>query len=125
LNKTRPRILIVDDDPDFREILSRLLDHEGYQVVVSASGLGAIRHLASKTPPRAIVLDLRMPRLDGWAFLRVIRALGLSRSIPVIIVSAYVDEKPMPKKGVAAALSKPVDLNRVIAVVRTAVKNAA
>jgi CheY-like chemotaxis protein len=110
-------VLVVDDDPDFREILTKLLEHEGYEVRTSASGVGAIRHLASKNPPCVVVLDLRMPRMDGWALLRVMNALGLSGSIPVVVVSAYLDERPVPKDSVAAALTKPIDPSRVLRVV--------
>ena len=117
VHKTSPRILVVDDDPDFREILTQLLQHEGYRVVSSSTGLGAIRHLASKHPPCVVVLDLRMPRMDGWALLRVMGALGLTPGLPVVVVSAYADERPLPKKSIAAMLTKPIDPESIVDVI--------
>jgi CheY-like chemotaxis protein len=119
------RILVVDDDADFREILTRLLEHEGYAVVTSASGLGAIRHLTGAQLPSLILLDLHMPRLDGWKLLRIMRALGLAREIPVIVVSAYLEDRKLPRSRIAAALAKPVDPNDLMRTINRVFDRAA
>jgi two-component system response regulator MprA len=84
------KILVVDDDPSIREILSIQLTRLGYEVVAAADGLEAVESFKG-TPPDAILMDLMMPRLDGLAACQQIRALekkaGAKRT-PVLFLTA-------------------------------------
>ena len=81
-------ILVVDDDDDSRDILRSLLRDEGYRVVVARNGRLALDVLRLFTPD-LIVLDLKMPVLDGWGFDRERARNPRLRSVPVIVVSAF------------------------------------
>src|SRR4051794_34975510 len=84
---TTRRILLVDDDPEIRDSLASLLTDEGYQVATSRDGPQALAQL--RTPPAdLIILDLRMPVMDGWQFRTLQRADPMLSEIPVIAVSA-------------------------------------
>ncbi len=110
----RPTILIVEDDADTREMLGRFLELEGYQVETAANGRQALDRLEAGAPASVIVLDLMMPVMDGWQFRREqIRRAALA-SIPVIVVSAAGRER-MERIDANAILSKPVDLDELLA----------
>jgi signal transduction histidine kinase/DNA-binding response OmpR family regulator len=79
------KILVVDDDPQIREIVQRTLVKEGYEVSEAVDGQDALEKL-NADPPEIILLDLMMPRMDGFDFLLELRNSG--RSIPVIVVTA-------------------------------------
>ncbi len=106
----RPKILIVDDDPGFREFLSLFLEKEGYQVLLSENGLQALEVLEREMPD-LILLDLRMPEMEGLPFLETIRRRGLD--IPVIVITAYasLDSAVKAKKeGAFDYIPKPFKL---------------
>ncbi|MGE3622109.1 MAG: response regulator [Acidimicrobiia bacterium] len=81
-------VLVVDDEPMVREVVGRYLAREGIQVHESADGDSALAWLASNRPD-LVVLDIMLPGLDGLSLLRTLRAKG---NIPVILLSARVDE---------------------------------
>ena len=85
------KILIVEDDPDASESLSRFLSAIGHQVVCEADGRAALKTLF-KTDPDLIVLDLRLPVMDGLAFLKVIRSYLRFRSHPVFVTTGVGDD---------------------------------
>jgi len=98
-------VLVVDDDEDVRSSMADILRQAGYGVREAGSGLEALDVLSSG-PVRALLLDLRMPRGDGYAVLE-----ALENPPPVVIVSAYqVDEDEQARlvPEVAAVLKKPV-----------------
>ena len=101
-------ILVVDDDFDTREFLVLLVGDAGYHVVEAASGAAVLAAVAAQ-PVHAIVLDLRLPDMDGLAVCRQLRAHG-HRDLPIILVTA--DHTPDLKRrageaGVTAMLAKP------------------
>ena len=101
----RPTILVVDDDPQFRELYQSVLRFEGYDVTGASDGLGALQVIEEQLPS-LVILDLDMPRVDGWSVLRELAAHESTRSIPVIIVTGLdVTRSTVP---VAAVLKKPV-----------------
>ncbi|MGH7914412.1 MAG: response regulator [Candidatus Binataceae bacterium] len=103
--KQNSSILVVDDDADYCEALSELLSHEGYSVACAGNGRGALDYL-SHSIPSLIILDLRMPIMDGREFLRVQKLDPKLRSIPVVLTSGsgLIDDVE-----VSAVLHKPVD----------------
>jgi signal transduction histidine kinase/CheY-like chemotaxis protein/HAMP domain-containing protein len=81
-------ILVVDDDRSAREVEQRLLQHLGFRVAEAANGREAIDWLGSHSPPVAILLDLIMPEMDGFEFLKTLRGDQLLAQVPVVVVTA-------------------------------------
>jgi CheY-like chemotaxis protein len=100
-------VLIIDDDEGIRTALAELLELSGYQVVAAGDGQDALELLADGLEPNAIVLDLVMPRMDGWTFLSRLRADPKFHGVPVVVTSAVASEAP-PDADVY--LQKPFDL---------------
>jgi len=80
-------VLIVDDDPDVRALLRRMLEREGYTVDEADNGRVALERVRERAPG-AILLDLMMPEMDGFEFLEELRRDEAGRGIPVIVVTA-------------------------------------
>jgi CheY-like chemotaxis protein len=99
--KSRPRVLVVDDEPALREIASELLAGAGYEVVTAADGIDALRLLAEPLPD-VVITDVRMPRMSGWELLAVVRQRF--PQLPVIAVSADVGSEEFPPGMQADAL---------------------
>jgi DNA-binding response OmpR family regulator len=116
-----PSILIVDDDDDMRNLLTHLLKREGYEVLNAIHGEQAMSLLA-KAPklPSLILLDLRMPVMDGWKFRTVQRADKRYQDIPVVVVtSVQTAEKDMASIQASAFLKKPIETRLLLNTVRT------
>jgi CheY-like chemotaxis protein len=103
------RILVVDDEPAFREMIQLILEEDGYRVHLAANGMEALRMLRSSWGELALViLDLRMPGIDGLGVLDEIR--GLSDQLPVLITSGYAgpeEKEEALRRGAAKVLEKP------------------
>src|SRR6266496_6722379 len=82
------RILLVEDDRSIRDVLRAILEEEGYAVTTAENGRRALEHLRSGGAPDLIVLDLRMPIMDGWQFRAMQKADPVLATIPVLAVSA-------------------------------------
>jgi DNA-binding response OmpR family regulator len=108
-------VLIVEDESPIRVMLTDLLSDAGYAVLQAADGFEAIKHLR-KTRPDLIVLDLMMPGLSGWQFLERSHDDLEQANIPVIILSAIKGGSDYPAAlGVAAWLTKPLDVDQFVA----------
>ena len=120
---TRATILIVEDDPAIRHVLAEALEDEGYQIIETANGQDALSALASgDVVPDAIILDLMMPVMDGWAFRTEQLLAGLAPDIPLIVLSASRRATPLAANLAAAAIiPKPFDLDELLATVDAAV----
>jgi GAF domain-containing protein/CheY-like chemotaxis protein/HAMP domain-containing protein len=81
-------ILVIDDDPAFRELVRRILEREGYAVIEAENGRAALERLRGGPLPGAILLDLMMPEVDGFDFLRRFRKHETWRMIPIVVVTA-------------------------------------
>jgi PAS domain S-box-containing protein len=109
-------VLVIDDDAPTRDLLSRFLLREGFRVRTAIDGAEGLR-VARAIRPTAILLDVMMPRMDGWAVLSALKADDALREIPVIMVS-FVQEKSLAfSLGAADYLPKPVDWQRLKRVV--------
>jgi CheY-like chemotaxis protein len=106
-------ILVVDDDADQRAAVAGLLSGRGYDVVVAVDGQDAWEMLARGLRPGLIVLDLTMPRMDGWSFLAHLQGT-IHASVPVIVTSAAA-KRPPP--GADACLEKPFEAAQLRALV--------
>jgi signal transduction histidine kinase len=110
-------VLLIDDDPTALDLLSRYLTKEGFAVVTAGGGEEGLR-LARELKPIAITLDVKMPDMDGWHVLSALKGDPALASIPVVVVS-MVDEKTTGYElGAAAYLPKPVDHERLAALLR-------
>ena len=117
-------VLIVEDDPDVREMLSTLLSTEGFHAVAAEDGLEAlhllraVRHRAPEVPC-LVLLDLKMPRLGGNEFRRAQLGDPTVASVPVAVMSGAVDlEQRAQDLGAVATVAKPINIDRLMDVVR-------
>jgi PAS domain S-box-containing protein len=112
-----PLILVVDDDPTARQVVSRFLEREGFRVAEADGGREGLR-LARELFPAAITLDIVMPDLDGWTVLAAMKGDSTLADIPVILLT-IVDEKNRGYSlGAADYLVKPVDRERLTTLLR-------
>ncbi len=117
-----PRILIVDDDPAIASTLADVLREEGYRVVPAADGADGIKRLFEVGRVDVVLLDMQMPVCDGFAFLRMLNASPWATT-PVVIISAF--SPPRDRfEGDHLVLHKPLDLPRVLEVIREQVRAA-
>jgi two-component system cell cycle response regulator DivK len=109
-------ILLVEDDPDCRTIYSRLLRHFGYGVLEAGNGEEAVR-CARKHLPYLILMDLRLPVLDGWTAAARLKADPQTAPIPIIAFTAQVilgDDARARKAGFVRYFAKPVEPRDVL-----------
>lgn len=109
----RPRILVVDDDEDVLDVAQAFLESRGYDVGLAHSGEEALKEVESARPS-LILLDVMMPKMDGFWLCRVIKSNPSYRSIPVIFLTAKDDAQSRlegQKCGGDDYLTKPFDLD--------------
>jgi signal transduction histidine kinase/CheY-like chemotaxis protein len=117
---TRATILVIDDERTAREMIATALAGEGYAVIPATGGRDGLK-LARERRPDAIILDVIMPDVDGWAVLRALKSDPELADIPVILVTMLGDRDMGLALGAADHLTKPIasqDLVRVLARVR-------
>ncbi|NQE36905.1 urea ABC transporter substrate-binding protein [Microcoleus asticus] len=107
-------VLVIDDDPDARDLMTRCLSKEGFRVRSSASGQGGLL-LAKELLPDAIILDVMMPSMDGWAVLSALKGDPDLADIPVIMITFLDDKNQGLELGAAEYLEKPLDYKRFAA----------
>jgi DNA-binding response OmpR family regulator len=115
------RILVVDDEPLIRTLVTIALEEEGYEVDMAADGSEALVKARSR-PPQAIVLDLMMPVMDGWDFLAAWQGQPTSQMVPVVVISAGGRRAEQAPLDVQAYLTKPFDIDRLVATVSSLVE---
>ncbi len=119
----RPKVTLVDDDRDTREMLTHALDGAGFEVSEAANGLRLIANLHVDRPD-VILLDVMMSWIDGFELCRSIKKNEEFQDIPVIFVSARKSPEAMREGFAAGAVDyfpKPVDLDRLEARIRSIV----
>lgn len=116
MTKRPATVFLVDDDEALLEALGGLLESEGYEVVTARNGREALEKLSKMTPPGVILLDLKMPVMDGWQFLGARAAESLAPKSPIVLLSglAFIPNAP----GIADFLSKPINPSRLLACVQ-------
>lgn len=112
-------VLVVDDDLAIRDMLVSLLEDEGHHAVGVADGQEALDYLqADAERPDLILLDLMMPRVDGWAFYAAQQADKKLAQIKVIVLSARPDAaRQVARLGDVTFLGKPIDLNQLLSLI--------
>ena len=106
-------ILVVEDDADSRAALCDALIDAGYMPFAVADGVEALDHLRSGARPNLIILDLMLPRIDGWRFLSILAEETELSAIPVLVCSGAVDPNPpgVPRDHV---LTKPIKIDALM-----------
>jgi CheY-like chemotaxis protein len=111
-------ILIVDDDLDFQDALSNLLQSRGYAVSSADNGAKAFQRLRESNLPGLILLDLMMPVMDGHEFLARRNADPVLADVPVVVVTAGRHLQGSVVPGAADVLYKPFESDRLIRIVQ-------
>ena len=107
-------ILVVDDEPVVTEIAKRKLEERSYEVMVAGDGIEAFEALNKKIPD-LILLDIQMPRMNGYTFIMEKAKNPLYAPIPVVVLTAYGEMEPLFKRhGVKAYLLKPLKLQELL-----------
>jgi DNA-binding response OmpR family regulator len=105
-----PRVLVVDDEPDFIELLREFLTAKGYEVIAASNGEEALRKVKEERP-HLILLDVRMPKMNGLEVLKQVREID--HEVGVIMVTAVNEEetgRQALKLGAFDYITKPLDL---------------
>jgi CheY-like chemotaxis protein len=110
-------ILVIDDDDAIREALSALLEDEGYPVATAANGLDALTYLQSRPLPSLILLDLKMPVMNGRQFRAAQQQDAALAEIPVAVLSAHVTNEVRAEVDADAFLGKPFDIEMLLATI--------
>jgi PAS domain S-box-containing protein len=105
-------ILVVDDDPNSRELLQRTLESEGFSVVTASTGEEGLE-LARELKPSLMTLDVLMPSMDGWSVLQEVKADPELENIPVMMISIAGDKDLGYTLGAVECLTKPVDRDKL------------
>jgi len=110
-------VLVVDDDPDLREIVRMMLCCSGYQVRCAGNGKEAVEAVA-KRMPAVVLLDMLMPVMDGWQCARELRA-RYGRSVPIVVVTAAEHARARADQigDIDDVLSKPFEMDDLLRVV--------
>ncbi len=108
----KPTILIVEDEPEIRNVMQESLESIGLNILTAANGQEALVKLGNNAGVSLILLDLMMPVMNGWQFLTAIEKNSLFNKIPILVVTVFSDQaKDLKVRGV---LKKPFDLNDLL-----------
>jgi DNA-binding response OmpR family regulator len=112
------RVLVVDDEPQVVWVLQLALDAEGYEVLTAHDGVEALAQI-SQGHPELMVLDVMMPRMDGWSVMREMSKLPLEERPRVVMVTALAssrDRATAAELGADAYVPKPFDMDHLLGV---------
>jgi CheY-like chemotaxis protein len=119
-------VLVVDDEPDAKELVRRLFEEQGAAVVTASSAAEALAALATR-PPDVMVSDIGMPGVDGYELIRRVRAGSAARDVPAVALTAYARPEDCARAlgaGYQAHLTKPIDPIELLAAVARLVDDA-
>ena len=111
-----PKILLVEDNEMNRDMLSRRLIKQGFEMVIAVDGEQAV-DLARSEAPDLILMDISLPGLDGWEATRLLKAMPETRSIPIIALTAHAmagDREKSLAAGCNDYDTKPIDFRRLV-----------
>lgn len=105
-------ILVVDDDPSILSTLAEFLDMEGFSVQTASNGAEALESVEHSNPA-VVLLDMRMPVMDGWSFVDALHGRG--RQLPILVMTAAQDARKWAEEvGAAGYVAKPFDLMELL-----------
>lgn len=114
--KAARRVLVVDDDAAIRQFIRMALEDGGYEVTTAGDGREAL-HSVKSAPPRVILLDMRMPVMDGWAFMRAYRQTPPPHAPVVVLTAARDAGESAGEVDADAFLAKPFNLRELLRLV--------
>lgn len=112
-----PRILVVEDNEDNRDSLSRRLERRGFEVLIATDGRHGVE-MATAEKPDLILMDMNMPEMDGWEATRKIKATPDAAHVPVIALTAHAmtgDRERALESGCSDYHTKPVEFQKLLA----------
>src|SRR6185503_7710956 len=118
--RPNPLVMVVDDSLTVRKITSRMLAREGYEVAMAKDGVDALQQLQDVRPD-CILLDVEMPRMDGFEFARNVRADEATRAIPIIMITSRTADKHRNRAlelGVNEYMGKPYQEDQLLALIK-------
>ena len=120
------KILVIEDQPDSREMLEIVLQQQGYKVITAEDGLAGLSQ-AKKEKPDAIITNVNMPNLDGAEMIKQIRQIPELQQVPIVVLSAVTtnDPKALINVGATVVTSKPVELKVFLETVHNALQGIA
>ncbi|HSB81280.1 MAG TPA: response regulator [Candidatus Methylomirabilis sp.] len=121
----KKRVLLVEDDGDTRAMMQKLLDRAGYKYAEAADGTEGLTQ-AERTHPDVILLDVRMPGLDGFEVCRRLKQNPATAAIPVIFLTAVLDlmlNRLAFNAGAVACITKPFRTEALVAVIEATIAN--
>src|SRR5581483_5444842 len=107
------RILVVDDDPEIRRFIEAALGDSGYSVHLAASGSEALA-IATEQRPDLILLDVRMPGVDGWQVLDALRSAAGAQTPVVVMTASFTGQDQALRSGAQGYLAKPFELSDLL-----------
>jgi DNA-binding response OmpR family regulator len=111
------RILVVDDDDSIRELVAEILRDEGYDIVQARNGAAALQAVDESPAFDAVVLDMRMPLIDGWQFAATLEQRG--STIPIVVMTAAQNARLWAEEiGAAGYIAKPFGIDELLETVR-------
>jgi two-component system, sensor histidine kinase len=122
-----PRVLVIEDDDDCRELFASYLESHGLAVMMARNGLEGVE-AASRWRPRVIVIDIAMPIMDGWDATRRLRAMPEARGAFIIALTAFTgstNRRRSLEAGCDVHLTKPIGLANLLAAVMRAIDELA
>lgn len=120
-----PKILIVEDNEENRDSLSRRLQRRGFEVILAVDGKAGVT-MAQSDKPDLVLMDMNMPEMDGWEATRQIKAAPESKDLPVIALTAHAmsgDRERALGAGCTDYHTKPVDFPKLLAQIETILQN--
>ncbi len=124
VEKKRRKVLLVDDEAGFAELLRDLLEMDNYEVVTAENGVEGIEKLKTFSPD-VIISDVVMPRMSGFEMFKQVKAAPDTSSIPFLFITGFQDERVLAearKIGVFGILRKPIDIEQIETRMRELVK---
>lgn len=122
-SKQKPNgmILIIDDQPTNLQMLGTVLRHTNYEIEFASSGKSGLQKIEKRLPD-LILLDIRMPEMDGWQVMEKLKANRLAKDVPVIFLSASTEDEDVNhcfKIGASDYISKPLNMMELLCRVNT------
>jgi len=115
-------VLVIDDDQDARDLLTRAFKNEGFHTEIATDGKEGIE-TACQIQPQFITLDVMLPKMDGWLVLKELKANKITSSIPVIIIS-IVDNKLLARElGAVDSYTKPINWGNLMETTKRAIRS--
>ena len=120
MNPSHPKILIVEDNEDIRSALRMVLELENFECMEAENGIEALTVLKNSSLPELILLDMLMPKMNGWEFVDEIKkdATQPIANIPIVAVTATTEKVQRTPGEIQAVIRKPLEVDDLLRVVR-------